>query len=166
MTPFDLKSQEEWTGILARVAEATKMTATLTDDKGNHILDEKGERYPLCRKIRENDASRTFICSQTNMAMLEDVKQARKPVIDECEAGLVRMVVPIFRDDVLIGQLTACGLVSKEEEEIDPFLIAKQVGVSESEVEDLATLTPAVSKEEIETIADRLFAELNASRAA
>ncbi len=163
MTPFDLKSREEWTDIVARAYEETRMTATLTDDKGNHILDEQGERYPLCRKIRENDASRTFICSQTNMAMLEEVKQARKPVIDECEAGLIRMVVPIFRDDVLIGQLTACGLASKGEDEIDPFLISKQVGVSEEEVEELATHTPAVPKEEIEAIADRLFAELNPS---
>ncbi len=163
MTPFDLKSQEEWTGIVARVAEETKMTATLTDDKGNHILDEKGERYPLCLKIRAKKESLTFICSQVNVAMLEEVKRSLKPVIDECDAGLIRMVVPISRDGVLIGQLTACGRVSKEEEEIDPFLIAKQVGVSESEVEYLATLTPAVSKEEIETIADRLFAELNPS---
>ncbi len=163
MTPFDLKSREEWTAIVGRVYEATRMTATLTDEKGKHILGEQGERYPLCRKIRENETSLTFICSQTNMAMLEEVKQAGKPVIDECEAGLIRMVVPIFRDGVLIGQLTACGLAAKGDDELDPFLIAKQVGISEEEVEELATHTPAVSKEEIEAIADRFFAELNPS---
>lgn len=161
MTPLDLKNRKEWAGILARVAEATKMTATLTDDQGNHILEEQGQRYPLCLKIREKEASRTFICSQTNVAMLEEAKRALEPVIDECEAGLVRMVVPICRDGVLIGQLTACGLASKEEEEIDPFLIAKQVGVSEGEVEDLATLTPAVSKADIRRIAAQLHDELN-----
>jgi ligand-binding sensor protein len=163
MTPFDLKSREEWTDIVGRVYEATRMTATLTDDKGKHLLDEQGERFPLCCKIRENDASLTFICSQTNMAMLEEVKQARKPVIDECEAGLIRMVVPIFRDDVLIGQVTACGLAAEGEDEVDPFLISKQVGISEAEVEKLAAHTPAVPKEEIEAIADRFFSELNPS---
>jgi ligand-binding sensor protein len=161
MNPLDLMSQEEWAGTLARVAGETKMTATLTDDKGNHILEEQGQRYPLCLKIREKEASRTFICSQTNVAMLEEAKRTQKPLIDECEAGLVRMVVPICREGVLIGQVTACGLAAEEEEEIDPFLIAKQVGLSEGEVEDLATLTPAVSKADVERIADRLHAELN-----
>lgn len=71
------------------------------------------------------------------------------------------MVVPICRGGVLIGQVTACGLAAEEDEQIDPFLIAKQVGLSEGEVEDLATLTPAVSKGDIERIADRLHAELN-----
>ena len=93
--------------------------------------------------------------------MLEEAKRTQKPLIDECEAGLVRMVVPICREGVLIGQVTACGLAAEEEEEIDPFLIAKQVGLSEGEVEDLATLTPAVSKAGVERIADRLHAELN-----
>ena len=163
MTPFDLKSREEWLDVVARAYEETGMTATLTDDKGKHILDEQGERYPLCRKIRENETSLTFICSQTNTAMLEEVKQTGKPVIDECEAGLIRMVVPIFRDGVLIGQLTACGLAAKGEDEVDPFLIAKQAGISEEEVAELAAHTPAVAKEEIEAIADRFFAELNPS---
>ena len=53
MNPLDLMSREEWAGTLARVAGETKMTATLTDDKGNHILEEQGQRYPLCLKIRE-----------------------------------------------------------------------------------------------------------------
>lgn len=161
MNLLDLKSQGEWEGTLVRVAEETKMAATLTDDRGNLILEEQGKRYPLCIKIREKDASRTFICSQTSAAMLEEAKRSLKPVIDECEAGLVRMVVPICRDGVLIGQVTACGLVAKEGVEIDPFLIAKQVGVSEGEVEDWATLTPAVSKADIQRIAARLHVELN-----
>ena len=162
MNPLDLRSQEEWTGLLARVAEETGMTATLTDDKGNHILEEQGQRTPLCLKIREKKASRTFICSQTNVAMLREVKRTLKPLIDECEAGLVRMVVPVCHEGVLIGQVTACGLVAKEEEEIDPFLIAEQVGLSEGEVEDLATLTSAVSRKNVESIATRLHVELNA----
>ena len=161
MTPLELMSREDWTGMLARIAEETSMTATLTDDKGNHILEEQGQRYPLCLKIREQEASRTFICSQTNVAMLEEVKRTKRPLIHECEAGLVRMVVPVCREGVLIGQVTACGLATEEEEEIDPFLIAKQVGLSEGEVEDLATLTPAISKADVGRIADRLHAELN-----
>ncbi len=153
-------SKEEWIELLDRIALETKMSVTLTDDKGNHILHAHGERCPLCLKIREQKDALTYICSQCNTAMLAEARQALRPVIDYCDAGLSRMVVPVVRDGILIGQVTACG-GSPEEEEIDLFLIAKQVGISEEEVESLAVSTPVVYEDKIEAVANRTFAELN-----
>ncbi len=161
MKLFERMSKEEWNEILQRVAEDTRMTVGLTDENGNLVLQTQGERCALCTKIRERKESLTFICSQCNTAMLEEAKQALKPVLDSCDAGLTRMVVPILNEGVLIGQLTACG-GAPEKEEIDLFLIARQVGTTEDEVAVLATRIPVVSTDEIETIANRTFAEVNA----
>jgi len=160
MNVLDLKSKEEWEAILHRIAQKTKMTVTLTDDKGTHILSTQGTRCPLCSKIREKKEALTFICSQCNTAMLEEAKQTLEPVVDFCDAGLARMVVPILRDGVLIGQLTACGGAVRDEE-IDLFLVAQQVGISEEEAQALAETTPAVSTEEVAQIAEESFARLN-----
>ena len=108
MDVLDLKTKEEWQGILDRIAGETKMTVTLTDDKGGHVLSTEGTRCQLCSKIRDKKESLTFICSQCNTAMLEDVKETGEPVIDFCDAGLIRMAVPVLKDGVLVGQLTAC----------------------------------------------------------
>ena len=154
------QSREEWEELLGQIARETSMTVALTDDRGNLVLQTKGERCPLCTKIRENKESLTFICSQCNATMLKEAKESLAPVVDGCDAGLSRMAVPIIRDGTLIGQITACG-GTVEEDDINLFLIAKQVGISQGEVETLATLTPRVCEEEIETIAKRTFSEIN-----
>jgi ligand-binding sensor protein len=92
--------------------------------------------------------------------MLEEAKRLLRPIVDYCDAGLSRMVVPIVRDGRLIGQLTACG-GAPEAEEMDLFLIAKQAGITEAEAEALAAYTPVVSEDEVRTIASKTFAELN-----
>ena len=160
MNVLELESKEHWEEVLHRVARETKMTVTLTDEKGNHILHTQGTRCPLCAKIRKSEESLTFICSQCNTVMLEEAKRVLRPIVDYCDAGLSRMVVPIVRDGRLIGQLTACG-GAPEAEEMDLFLIAKQVGITETEVEALAASTPVVSEDEVRTIASKTFAELN-----
>ncbi|MBW2195786.1 MAG: PocR ligand-binding domain-containing protein [Deltaproteobacteria bacterium] len=159
MTLLDLKSKEEWGEIVARFAQEAKMTACLTDDTGGKPQC-YFDRYPLCGAIRDDQESTTFICSQTNTVMLAMVKKTMEPEIDICEAGLVRLVVPILRNGRLIGQVFACGLAS-EQEDLNSFLIAKQLNVPEEKVLELAKSTPFGSEEKLKQLADRLFSELN-----
>jgi ligand-binding sensor protein len=159
MTPLDLKTKEQWDEILDRFARQLGMTTCLTDDTGNQPLCHF-DRFPLCALIRANQTATTFICSQTNTAMLAVVKKTLQPEIDLCEAGLIRLVVPLVRDGRLVGQVFACGLATKDEE-LDPFPIAKQLGVPEEQVVELAKSTPFGSEEELQQLADRLFRELN-----
>jgi ligand-binding sensor protein len=159
MTLMDLKKNEEWESILNRFSQDAKMTACLIDDKGTPLIC-RSDRYPLCQSIRENQEAATFICSRINVAMLAVVKKTRRPEIDICDAGLMRAVVPIFRDDTFFGQIAACGLASTDEE-IDSFLVAKQLGISEERVLELARSTPIGSEEEIRRLAERLHEELN-----
>jgi ligand-binding sensor protein len=161
MTPLDLRSKEEWEGILDRVATDANMTACLMDEAGA-LLFCRYDRYPLCAAIRANQDATTFICSQTNTVMLATVEKTRQPAVDFCEAGLIRLVVPILHGDEMVGQVTACGLAVKDEEP-DAFLVAKQLGISEEEVLHLAESTPFGSEDEVRQFCTRLFDELNSS---
>jgi ligand-binding sensor protein len=159
MTPLDLKTKEEWEKILDRFARDAKMTACLTDETGKQLIC-ASERFPLCGAIREDRDALTFICSQTNTAMLAVVKQTLRPEVDACEAGLIRVAIPIFRDGSLVGQVTACGLASNDEE-LNSFLLSKQLGIPEEEVLKLAESTPVGSEEELRHVSERLFDELS-----
>ncbi len=159
MTPLDLKSREEWEIILGPFARNVRMTTCLMDAAGNPLFC-LVDRYPLCETIRSNAEATTFICSQTNAAMLAVVKKSLKPEIDACEIGLLRVVVPVIRDGVVIGQVAACGLAS-EDEEAETFLAAKHLGVPEERVHELLRSTPAGSEEDLGLLAQRLFDELN-----
>jgi hypothetical protein len=70
------------------------------------------------------------------------------------------MVVPVIAKDEMIGMVTACG-AALEGEEIDEFLIAKQIGLSEDKVVQLAQSTPTCKEEDIGEVANRLFKEVN-----
>jgi len=159
MTVMKLRSSEEWDCILTDFARRVGMPACLTDDKGNNprcLL----ERYPLCAAIRANPVAATFICSQTNTAMMAVAGRTGRPLIDLCEAGLIRLVVPIMWAGRLAGQIFACGLAS-EEEELCSFLIARNLGIAEPEVLELAKSTPPGSIAELTAAADELFEMLN-----
>ncbi len=159
MTPMELKSKSEWNGILKQFALDTNITTCLTDSKGSP-LSCYYYRYPLCSAIRENSEATTFICSQINTAMLGVVQKSLRPEVDMCDVGLLRVVVPIVRDRTVVGLITACGLAS-EDEELNSFLVAKQLGVTEKRVQELAKLTPFGSEENLEQIGAQLFETLN-----
>jgi ligand-binding sensor protein len=159
MTIPALRNKEEWDRILAEFAREVRMTTCLTDDTGINPCC-RFERYPLCAAIRNNREATTYICSQSNTAMLAVVRKTGRPEIDFCEAGLIRLVVPIFRDDRLIGQVFACGLASAEEE-LNSFVIARQLNMSEEAVLDLAKATPFGTVEQLKRPVDRLWHMLN-----
>lgn len=157
MDPRELKTNEEWLDILKTVSSETGMEASLTDEKGK-LLIEEGSRYPLCLKIRENSESLTFICSQSNTSMLAMVLKTLKPIVEECEAGFLRMVVPVLHEGELVGQVTACGVRG---DDVDSFLIAKQVGIEESLVDEMKEKSPLGDEDQLQELAKKYFERIN-----
>jgi ligand-binding sensor protein len=154
-----MENKMELQKILGDFAREVQMTTCMTDETG---ADPKCcfDRYPLCAAIRRNLTAATFICSQTNTAMLAVARKTRKPEIDICEAGMIRIVVPVLRDGELKAQVFACGLAA-EDEELNSFLIARHLNLTEQEILELAASTPFGSIEKLKQPVDRLFRILN-----
>ena len=159
MTPLELKTEQEWTKILQNFSDQVGMPASLRDEVGN-VLIWIGESYPLCKKIREDHDTLIFICSQTNAAMLNEVRKKLTPLIDFCDVGLIRIVVPIVREGELIGYVTSCGQGS-EDEDIETFVVSMQLGITEEEAERLASFTPLSREKYFTKASEDLFEELN-----
>lgn len=162
MTPMDVKTEDEWKQIIEQFAGQVAMTTCLADDAGAHPSLCHPDRYPLCAAIREDAEAATFICGKANVAMLAVARKTLRPVVDMCDAGLFRIVVPIVREGALAGLMVACGVASDDvDEELDAFLVSRQLGIPETEVEELARATPAASEEELRRQAESLFERLN-----
>lgn len=159
MTPLDVNGKEEWEEILDGFARDTNMTACLMDKDGGMLFC-RVERYPLCAAVRGNPDATTSICSQTNMAMLAVVGKTNKPEVDMCEAGLLRVVVPVLHNGEMIGQVTACGVASKDEE-ADTFRVSKELDISEEKAKELLRSTPFGTEEGLQNAAARLFEQLS-----
>jgi len=159
MNIMNIKTPANWNDILYRFFRETGMTASLMDGQGNILLSQ-GERFPLCKAIRAHQEALTYICSQTNAVMFALAQKTMQPIIDVCEGGLLRVVVPLVHQGSVLGQVNACGL-APEDEEVDSFLLARQLEITEDEVRQLARSTPAGNEEELLPITDQLFAELS-----
>lgn len=160
MTPLDMMSKDEWDEILEEFARKTQMVACLGDPKGS-VIQCRSDRTPLCLAIRSNQETLTYICGQASTSMGAVITKTLKPELDYCQAGLMRIAVPIVREGSMIGQVFACGLAS-EEEEIDISLLAKQLQVTENEVREMVKSIPVGTEEAVEREAAESFDKINA----
>jgi ligand-binding sensor protein len=79
--------------------------------------------------------------------------RTKKTVIEECDAGLVKMVVPVFVADNFVGAIGACGFLL-DDGEIDTFLINKMTDIDEEEIERLSEGIPAITTAEAESLSN------------
>ncbi len=136
------------------------MAISLTNAEGT-ILDTSGERNRLCATIRGKEETLTFVCSQTSRALRAEVKVNLAPVVDTCEAGFMYVLVPIVAKEKgeLVGFISACG-AAQTEEALDPFVLAKQLGLTEEEVTTLAEGIPEKTEEEGKALAQKILEQL------
>lgn len=124
----------------------------------------------LCPQIKANPDSLAAICAPANQHFMAQAQKTRKSVIGECDAGLIKISVPIFVDNKFMGTAGGCGRLP-EGGTVETFLIAKTVGLSEAQVSGLChglgTISPKKTQEMknfIETwIADRVDGRLKQS---
>ncbi len=154
MDVLSILSEELWKEKLQEMFKETGLAMSLTDG-GGKILFGEGTRNPLCERIREQPDTLASFCSQTNMAMIVQAKAAKQAVVDFCEGGLIRIAIPLFDGEELIGQVTGCGLVGNPEE-IDPFYIAQELNTEESIIKDLAEKVAKNPEFSLEALKDKL----------
>ena len=109
--------------------------------------------------IKSIDKGQSFICAVAHMNLSNQARQNRKPVIEECDAGLLKLVVPIFYEDEFLGVIGGCGLLP-EEGEVDVFGINKITDMAEEKIENLAlgiqTMTHETAGQACDYIESRL----------
>jgi ligand-binding sensor protein len=123
------------------------------DTSGVRISDFKEWVNRLCPAIKATDKGQSFICAVAHMNIAAQAMQTRRPAIEECDAGLVKIVVPIFMDDAFLGAVGACGLLI-DEGEVDTFLIDKITGIDEETAQELAADAGTISTADAESIAE------------
>ena len=53
----------------------------------------------VCEYIKANDKGQSFICAVAHMNIAREAMETRTTVIEECDAGLVKLVNPVFVGD-------------------------------------------------------------------
>jgi ligand-binding sensor protein len=79
-------------------------------------------------------------------------QKTRKPVVEECDAGMAKIVVPVFVNDEFLGCVSGCGLLLGDEGEVESFLVNKATSIDKEEIERLAKKVGHISMEDAETL--------------
>ena len=158
MEMYDIKPKEEWQRVLDTAYRELGMPSAITD-KENAVLQVSGQRNPLCAKIRSIKEASAYICSQAQQFMAEAAKEKTRPIIDFCDAGMLKLVTPVFCQSDFVGTLTACGAYIVGEE-LEAFLIEKSTKMNEQDIEELIRQVPQGDWSIISEVTQRLFHQI------
>ena len=149
----DILPIEKWIALEKDLHNRYGLDVNVFDTSGVRISDFKEWVNRLCPAIKATDKGQSFICAVAHMNIAAQAMQTRRPAIEECDAGLVKIVVPIFMDDTFLGAVGACGLLL-DEGEVDTFLIDKITGIDEETAQKLAADVGTISTAGAESLAE------------
>ncbi len=148
MKMTDLKSIEEWEEFERKINERFGINGVTYDAEGTHVTSQNIWANKLCPVIKENKASLQAICSVAHQNANLEVVRGRKPVVMECDAGFLKIGLPVFVEEELLGLVGGCGLLA-DEGEVETFLVGMAVGLDEKEIEELARNAARMSDEQV-----------------
>ena len=149
---YDMKSREDWLELLDEMGSLLDLPTALLDRK-NFIVQSSGERNGLCREIRKLKEAKMAICGQSQQFMAKMARDRKSPVVEICEAGMGKLVVPLFHNQNYLGCITACGC-RLPKTEIETHIIERTIGMGGLAINEIAEKVPVVQKERLERLAE------------
>jgi ligand-binding sensor protein len=162
-SPLDLLPEQRWAELLRELSQELGMVATLVDSQGR-ILVHVGDYTDVCIRVRNRPQSLTFVCGQTSQALMRQAQKRGEPVVDLCQIGLCKMIIPLFRENRLVGAVAACSRALAGEE-LDPFMVAQELGISEREAQELLSSAPQIQEEVVQEAARKWISRIRQAAA-
>lgn len=145
----DICPLETWETLENNLFTKFNFQGSVFNPKGIRISQVKNWSNDLCPAIKATENGQTYICSAAHMNMNALAKKSQAPVIEECDAGFVKLLVPIIYKDEFLGVAGGCGLLT-EEGDADTFAVNKMAGIDEATVEKLAQELPVILQEDLD----------------
>ncbi len=157
----DLLPLEKWSELENEIHRRSGLESNVFNTAGIRITDNKAWVNRLCPAIKATEKGQAFICAVAHMNLANQARDEKRPVIEECDAGLMKIVVPIFVDGKFIGAIGACGLLPADGE-VDDFLVNKMTDIDEDTIgalcEDLAVIETNSAEEVAQFIWEKIDA--------
>jgi ligand-binding sensor protein len=157
----DLCSKQKWTELENDIRDRSGLSANVFDPDGVRLI--RIEKFPnrLCPEVKATSKGQSFICATAHMNIANQARQSGEPVIEECDAGMVKIVVPIIVDHEFLGAFGACGCLL-DDGEVDSFLVNKITDIDEDTVEHLSQGIPAISSQQAQELCAYIQERLDA----
>ena len=155
----EIASISDWTELENKIRNKTGLEVSVFDTNGMRITDNKIWNNKLCPKIKSIDAGQTHICAVAHNNIAAMAAKRGKNIVEECDAGIIKAVTPIFKENVFIGTVGGCGKML-DDGEIEVEYICRTIQCDEQEIEDLGKsvkiMTEAAAAEAVKYMADEV----------
>jgi len=149
----DILPPEKWIELEKDIYERSGLASNVFDIEGIRITDYKVWVNRLCPVVKADDRGQSFICAVAHMNIASMAKESKKPYIGECDAGLIKLVVPIFVKGEFSGAVGACGLLL-DDSDVDSFMVNRTLEMDDENIESLSRDIRRLSEEEVEALGE------------
>ena len=153
MKLVDIMPVEKWIHLEKAINRKSGLNASVFDTRGVRITDFKKWANMLCPVIKASNKGQSFICSVAHQNAANQSQLTKTPAIVECDAGLVKYVVPIFVDELFLGVAGGCGLLPQGGE-VEMFLIRKITDIDIKDIEIMSRSIHTIGRDKINSIID------------
>ena len=159
MTLLEILPVEKWIELEMGINKRSNLNASVFDADGIRITDFKKWANRLCPVVKADKKGQSYICAVAHQNAANQAKKTRNPAIVECDAGLVKVVVPIIVENEFLGVAGGCGLLLKDSE-VDTFLVNITTDIVVGEVENLSNDIATISMEQLKSVIKYIEEEL------
>jgi len=149
MKPTDLLPADAWAALEHELAERSGLNSVVYDAGNNRVTDTVTWANELCPGIKGNPDSASQICALAQQNMLAAAAKTGKPMIEECDAGMLKVVVSILLEGELVGSVSGCGRLDPGSE-LETDYIAQATGLTPEEVATMARSIQPITEEQAE----------------
>jgi ligand-binding sensor protein len=146
----DIAPLDKWLELEQKINERTGLNASVFNDDGIRITNFKRWANKLCPVIKADEKGQNYICAVAHQNIAAEAQRSHQPVIAECDAGLMKMVVPIFVNDEFLGVAGGCGYIM-ENGEVDTFMVNKTIGIADEKLKNLLDDIPVMTPDEAQS---------------
>lgn len=155
----DIASLEKWLELEQKINERSGLNASVFDVAGVRITEFKRWANKLCPIIKADEKGQNYICAVAHQNIAAQAERTQQAVISECDAGLMKLAVPIFVNGQFLGVAGGCGHIL-ENGEVDSFMVNKTVGIDEEKLKDLSADIPVMTMEQAQSHTEFILSEI------
>jgi ligand-binding sensor protein len=155
----DIAPLNIWVELEQKINERSGLNASVFNVDGVRITDFKKWANKLCPVIKADEKGQDYICAVAHQNLAAEAKHSRQPVIAECDAGMMKLVVPIFLNGEFLGVAGGCGYIL-ENGEVDTFMVNKTIGIAEEKIMNLSDDIPVMTPEQAKSHAKFIQVEI------
>jgi ligand-binding sensor protein len=146
----DIAPLDKWLELEQKINERTGLNASVFNVEGVRITNFKKWANKLCPVIKADEKGQNYICAVAHQNIAAQAERSHQPVIAECDAGLMKMVVPIFVNGEFLGVAGGCGYILANGE-VDTFLVNKTIGIADEKLKNLLDDIPVMTSDQAQS---------------